>query len=239
MPAHVSGQTQVGDQACTVPQAIDQTGTVLPTPGRMIRSRLLLNVFFVLLALGCASRDGAPDSASTSERDSAAELDCGVPPGDVQIEGGIGVLRIGAPVAELRGRCDIVRDTTVPDNEGMPSRELMILLGTDTAVAEVVADSVWRLRLTSPRFSTGDVRVGTTVAELERYDGARALVGEGEVYVTVPETCGVSYRIAGAEFARAASARSPKAAIGTLPDTARVDLMLVFACPDSAERSPG
>jgi hypothetical protein len=195
-------------------------------------SRILRTGFWLLLA-ACTTDE--PDDSSAVR----AGLDCGVPAGDVQIDGGVGVLRIGTPVADLTKRCSIVRDATVPDNEGMPSRELAIALGSDTAIAEVVGDSVWRLRFTSPRFRAGDVRVGTTVADLERFDGARALVGEGELYVTLPEICGVSFRIAGAEFARAASARSPEAALGTLPDTARVDLLLVFACPESGNGDTG
>jgi hypothetical protein len=166
-----------------------------------------------------------------------SERDCGVGPGDVQINGGLGVLRIGTLADHVRERCQIVRDTTVLDNEGMVARELVISLGADTAVAEVQSDSVWRLRLTSRRFRTGEgLGIGSSVGELAANAGARALVGEGEIYVTVPATCGVSYRIGGADFGRVARAPSAERAIDVLPDTARVDLLLVVGCghrPDS------
>ena len=154
----------------------------------MIWPSRILRTCMCLFVVGCTGDDRPSTGDSTSGADTRAELDCAVPAGDVQIEGGAGVLRIGSTVADLRGRCRVVRDTIVPDNEGMPSRELTIALGGDRAIAELVGDSVWRLRFTSPRFRSGNVRVGTTVAELERFEGARALVGEGEVYVTLPET---------------------------------------------------
>ena len=183
-------------------------------------------------AAGC-QRDAAPadtaiDSASSARR---GATDCGVLPGDVQVEEGVGVLRIGTSVEEVRQRCRVVRDTTVLDNEGMPARRLVVSIGDDTAVAEIVEDSVWRVRLTSSRFRAGGgLGIGTSGSALAAIPGARALVGEGEVYVTIPGTCGVSYRVAGADFARVSSARSPEEAMSLLPGTAQVDLLLVYAC---------
>jgi hypothetical protein len=182
-------------------------------------------------AAGCqrdAPADSVIDSASSARR---VATDCGVPPGDVQVEEGVGVLRIGTSAEEVRQRCRVVRDTTLLDLEGMQARRLVVSIGDDTAVAEIVADSVWRVRLTSSRFRAGGgLGIGTSASALAAIPGARALVGEGEVYVTIPGTCGVSYRVAGADFARVSSARSPEEAMDLLPDTARVDLMLVYAC---------
>lgn len=185
-----------------------------------------------LLTGGC--QGGGPQADSTgasTSRVGDSERDCGVGPGDVQIAAGLGVLRIGTIADHVRERCEIVRDTTVLDNEGMAARELVISLGADTAVAEVQSDSVWRLRLTSRRFRTGaGLGIGSSVSDLAANAGARALVGEGEIYVTVPATCGVSYRIAEADFGRVASAPSAERAMDLLPDTARVDLLLVVGC---------
>lgn len=176
--------------------------------------------------------DRATDGASTAER---GVTDCGVHPGDVQVEEGVGVLRIGTSVEEVRQRCRVVRDTTVLDIEGMPARRLVVSIGDDTAVAEIVADSVWRVRLTSPRFrAEGGLGIGTLASTLAAIPGARALVGEGEIYVTVPGTCGVSYRVSGADFARVSSARSPEEAIDLLPDTAQIDLLLVYECANES-----
>jgi hypothetical protein len=186
------------------------------------------------VAAGC-QRDAAPADTATDGRSSAGRgaTDCGIPPGDVQVEEGVGVLRIGTSAEEVRRRCSVVRDTTVLDNEGMPARRLVVSIGDDTAVAEIVADSVWRVRFTSPRFRAGGLGIGTSGSALAAIPGARALVGEGEVYVTIPGACGVSYRVAGADFGRVSGARSPEEAMDLLPDTAQVDLMLVYACANA------
>ena len=114
----------------------------------------------------------------------------------------------------------------------MPVRTLLVALGGDSAVAEIVADTVWRLRLASPRFRTpAGFAVGVPARELAAADGARVLVGEGEVYVTVAGECGVSYRLGGVDFGVVAAARSPEEAPANLPDSARVDRILVFHCP--------
>lgn len=190
----------------------------------------------LLVAFACRGESRQADSTVLVGATQQSARDCGIPPGDVQIDEGAGVLRAGVPASQVLERCEVVLDTTVLDNEGMPARELVIALGADTAVAEVVADSVWRVRFSSSRFRSSDgIGVGSAVSVLKRLPGARALVGEGEVYVTVPTTCGVSYRIAGADYPAIASAPAAEAALRRLPDTARVDRVLVFACAERAE----
>ena len=206
-------------------------------PMRSIQSTAVVAAA-LLLTTGCqeGGRDADAD-LTPSRNERPAELDCGVAAGDVQIDGGVGVLRIGVSVEEVRERCTVIRDTTVLDNEGMPARWLVVLLDGDTAVAEIAADRVWRLRLTTPRFRTSaGLGVGTRISELVAIAGARALVGEGEIYVTVPAICGVSYRITGADFARVAGARSPELAMAELPEAAHVDLLLVMDCAGSPEQ---
>lgn len=198
----------------------------------------------LLLTVGCqeGGRDADADLTPGGDRPSS-ELDCGVPAGagDVQIDEGVGVLRIGTSVEDLRERCDVIRDTTVLDMEGMPARRLVVAVSGDTVVAEIVSGRVWRLRLGTPRFRTSvGLGVGSRVGELAGHAGARALVGEGEIYVTLPASCGVSYRIAGADFARVAGVRSPERAMAELPKDARVDLLLVTDCGATSEQqSPG
>jgi hypothetical protein len=185
---------------------------------------------------GCQRGEAPPDTATDGASSAGRGVrDCGVPPGDVQVDEGVGVLRIGTSVEEVRQRCRVVRDSTVLDNEGMPARRMVVSIGDDTAIAEVVEDSVWRVRLTGPRFRAGGgLGIGTSARALDAIPGARALVGEGEVYVTVPGTCGVSYRVARADFARVSRAQSPEEAMDLLPDTAQVDLLLVYECANES-----
>jgi hypothetical protein len=199
--------------------------------------RVLAPVSLILTVMwGCAEHRATADSAVARSATATSDLDCGVSEGDVQIERGVGVLRIGAAVEAVRERCRIVRDTTALDNEGMPSRRIVVLLNGDTSVVEVVSDSIWRVRLTSPRFRTrGGLGVGTPARAFTALEGARALIGEGEIYVTVPAVCGVSYRMHGADFARVAGASSAEEALRELPDTARVDLLLLVECQERQE----
>jgi hypothetical protein len=170
--------------------------------------------------------------AALSPADSLA--DCGVPAGDVQIDAPLGVLRPGAAVPDIRSRCAVVRDTILTGAEGMPVRLLTVALGTDSVTAEVVNDTIWRLRLTSARFrSASGFGVGTPARAIAAAPGARVHVGEGEVYMLVAGSCGVSYRIAGADFGRVAAA-SATAALEELPDTARVDRVLVWRCESAS-----
>jgi hypothetical protein len=113
----------------------------------------------------------------------------------------------------------------------MPMRTVIVALGGDSAVAEIQGDSVWRVRLTSTRFrSAAGIGIGTPAPQVAAIDGAGAFAGEGEVYALIPSECGVSYRIAGAEFGRIASASSAEEALRSLPASAEVDLILIWGC---------
>lgn len=190
-----------------------------------IRSILGAAAAAVLLACG-----GAEPSVETGREDRPV-ADCGVAAEDVQVAGGVGVLRPGASVAEVEAECSVVLDTVQAGPEGMPVRTLLVALGGDSVVAEIAADTVWRLRLTSSRFRTpAGFAVGTPAKVLAAANGARVQIGEGEVYMVVAGECGVSYRIAGVDFGTVAAARSPEQALADLPDSARVDRILIWRC---------
>ena len=184
----------------------------------------------------CAGDDPrAVVDADTAPGAPGAVTDCGVSPAGVQIEQGVGVLQVGATVEHLREHCRLVKDTVVTGLEGMPGRQLSIAILGDTVVAEVEQDTVWRIRLTTDRFRTRDsLGVGTPAEFLTSRDGARALVGEGEIYVTIEEACGVSFRLDGASYSIVASAPSPESAVRLVPDTAIVDLVLLIPCTTGA-----
>jgi hypothetical protein len=190
----------------------------------------ILATLALLASLGCAGEDGSDRDGPPSD-DRVASADCGVPAGDVQIDEGIGVLRPGVSVDDIRERCTVVRDTVVPGPEGIPTRLLVVKLGADSAVGEVVDDALWRVRLSSERFrSAQGFGVGTRAREIAAAPGAGVHVGEGEVYMLLEGICGVSYRLAGVDFGRVASAQSAESALEELPDSARVDRVLLWRC---------
>ena len=182
--------------------------------------------------LACARDDPrAVINADTANDTTGAAADCGMPAAGVQIERGIGVLQVGAPVELLDERCRVVKDTVVTGIEGMAGRRLYIVIQGDTVAAEIEQDTVWRVRLTTDRFRTGDsLGVGTPAQDLTSRQGARALVGEGEIYLTIDEACGVSFRLDGVSYSKVASAPSPESAVRLVPGTARVDLVLLTPC---------
>ena len=206
-------------------------------PVKWSRAAIACSAALLPFVAGCRG-----DSRAGGHRDSVAVVagsdraDCDVSRGDVQIAGGIGVLRPGTRVSELRERCDVVRDTTVRGVEGMPARMIVVALGADSAVAEIQDDSVWRVRLTSRRYrSENGIGIGTPARRLAELSGAGAYAGEGEVYVLIPSECGISYRISGAELGRVASASSAEEALRSMPPSAEVDLILIWGCaPDVA-----
>lgn len=179
--------------------------------------------------IGCS--DGAdttrrmPENSPRSPQTSIAEMPrCGVGTGTIVTPEGIGRLRIGATVAEVRAGCRILRDTTGQGAEGMLERLITVDLGRDTVEMVVAEDRIWRIHIDGPAFRTADeIGVGTTVDALRRSGSARVLTGEGSMFLTLAEKCGLSFRLAGVPF-------GPERAAAELPGDGRVVELLVFGC---------
>jgi hypothetical protein len=141
---------------------------------------------------------------------------------------GIGALRISRAVSDIRNVCRVVRDTVVEDTEGNPQRELIVSLGQDTVVAEIVNDRVWRLSIRSGGIRTSDsLGVGTRVSTIRRFPKVRVAMGEGGVYAMIPAHCGLSFQLAANPEARAGTKRDD---LRSYSDTASVVRVLVFGC---------
>jgi len=146
---------------------------------------------------------------------------------------GLGCLRIGAPLAALPGECSILGDRTIPGPEGMPERRVDILVAGDSVSATVVRDSVWRVEITTPRFLTGDgLGVGTAAARLLERPGSRVIGGEGRLFVTLDDRCGMSFEVGG--LPPEVRALPAEAARGRIPAAAPVSRILLFGCEDPA-----
>lgn len=149
---------------------------------------------------------------------------CEVDRGTILTRDGIGALRVGASVTDVRARCNVVRDATRRGVEGMPERRIAVDLGRDTVDAVVVDDRVWRIHVDGPAFRTADgLGVGTTVAELRKDRVARVLAGEGSMFVTLADQCGLSFKLGGVAF-------GPARPASELPADARVVEVLAFGC---------
>ena len=147
---------------------------------------------------------------------------------------GIGFLRIGVPVSDIRKSCHVLRDTVELADEGLPSRILTVDMGRDTLAAEVDSGRIWRIRVSQARFQTSDsLRVGTAIARLLTLPGVQGWVGENALYVVAPSRCGLSFRVT--DPAEAAPKEEwTLADLRTLPSSTRVTEILIVGCRPAA-----
>lgn len=142
----------------------------------------------------------------------------------------VGALRIGMPADSIHEHCPVVRDTVRPDNEGNPARVMSVAVATDTVMAEIVDGRVWRIQVAEPGLYTADsIGVGTPVAQLLDIPDARAITGEGALFMVSPNRCGVSFELSSGY--PPASRADPAALLRALPPSTVVVRVLVFGCP--------
>lgn len=176
-----------------------------------------------------------PDSQRASGHVSAAAGSDSAPPNnpscgdEILGDEGVGKLRIGKSVETMRRECTVVRDTTAPGAEGMPSRKIAVLFPRDTVLGEIVDDKVWRIEIHSPHFSTADsLRVGTPLARLLALRKPQGMTGEGALFVMAPDHCGLSFRLS---ETGSPILRNPDAtALSRLPAATRVSDILIVGC---------
>jgi hypothetical protein len=141
-------------------------------------------------------------------------------------------LPVRATVASAKAHCHVLADTTFAGLEGLPERTLDVQIGTDTVVAEIDSDRVVRIEVRSPRLRTRDsLGVGSSLATLLRHGHAKALIGEGSYYVVLQTHCGLSFGLPYFESPNAGDL--DEAALRKLPDTIRVQTVLVVDCDSS------
>jgi hypothetical protein len=156
--------------------------------------------------------------------DQARPRSCGVGQPPLLTDSGVGALRVGATVDDVRAACVVLRDTTlVAGNEGMPERRLTVILGSIATAATVSEGRIWRIEIASPRFRTADsLGVGSTVAQL-RGGTSRVAAGANGGYVVRSDHCGLAFQLGGVP------ARDGLR-VDEIADTAHVDLVLVVGC---------
>jgi hypothetical protein len=182
---------------------------------------------FALIALvlaGCADdgRTPAPGGDTAS----------GVPaPPSMSLDGsGAGCLRVGTTLSALAPGCIVISRDTVPGPEGMPEDRAEVRVGRDTVHATLVGDSVWRIEVTRPGLTTDDgLGVGSTARALLDRPASRVVGGEGNLFVTLGDRCGMSFELGGLPAdVRALPADQARSRI---PAGTTISRILIFGCP--------
>ena len=177
----------------------------------MLCGRLTFLAFLVLL--GCGGGAGAgdhpprrsvDDTRPTPGVDSAQgytpteESDRCLAVDRTQVTGAsVGTVRLRESEADVRRRCTVAADTfLLLEGESQPA--LLLALGTDTILAEIVSGRIWRLRVRSPGLRTSDsIGVGTPAYRLLSDTNATVSWGEGDHFVISPSYCGLSFQLHG------------------------------------------
>jgi hypothetical protein len=130
-----------------------------------------------------------PDSSAR------AVLDCGVKGKPVLTGAGIGELKKGKKVADVKAVCHVDSDSNQPGPEGSTERVLVVPFGPETVRAVVADDKIFRISVSSPYFKTSDgLGVDTPLRKLAGMRGAQFFPGEDGVYGFVADHCGISFR---------------------------------------------
>ena len=170
--------------------------------------RIIFALAAIAIAAGCKGSENAgrrgdttvtpPVSVDTARRsiDSVSQArNCGVTGIPVIENDGIGELKVGRKVSDIRNLCDVESDSEELGTEGMKERILVISFGGITVQALVSNDRVTRIAVTWPQVRTRDsLGVDTPLHTIADMRGARFVPGEDGVYGFVADHCGLSFR---------------------------------------------
>jgi hypothetical protein len=163
--------------------------------------KALVALAAMVIAAGCNRGDDAGRRSDTSVVtppvgvSPSEALACGVTGNPVLTDQGIGDLKVGRPVAGVTTSCEVVSDSRERGAEGMMERVLVTRIAGEVVRSIVNDERIWRIELTSPRFTTSDsLGVDTPLRQIAARRGAGFFPGEGGVYGFLPDHCGLSFR---------------------------------------------
>jgi hypothetical protein len=190
-------------------------------------AHVALAITALLFSQGCKAKSASSSAASNGM--------CLVVPEGAISDSGVGILRLGVSAAEIRKRCQIVRDTVMVNGDYVEAeRALFIGVGSDTVRAWIPNDSITGIDVLSDRLSTQDsLRVGVTLAQLRGIAGLAASSGEASTWLRVPRHCGLALVISGSPGMDGADAEATEREIRSWPDTIRVTMIQISGCRDT------
>ncbi len=186
---------------------------------------------------GCSGPDAGgvnDDPTPISQSPTAVPAVPCVSDGGATITGtAVGDVRLLTRIDDVRRECAVVADTALT-LEGDLQPAILVDLGQDTILAEIVDERISRIRVRTPGPATRDsLRVGTPLRRFATLPGPTILTGEGQHFLVTPGHCGISFAIAGIRFGDAR--RWTAAELAALPDSVRVGAILVTGgCAEEA-----
>ena len=194
VPPIEPGRTAGFAQAVRTPPA-----PAAPAGGRPAPRDAMPTLYLVRASLG--TRGGSPIGAAVQDTvriRAGSEVvagGCGNV-GDVTVSRyGVGPVRIGMTLDELRSACPEARDTTWRGDEGMEEKGAVAAPGGKRIVAVLAGGKIGRIVIDQPGLRTSaGLSVGATVGDLRaRYGRMCAGRGEGRVAVWFPNAPGLSF----------------------------------------------
>jgi len=184
----------------------------------------------ILLAVTAVVCGSGPRHGTVSKEPTQTANDCGVVDTTSLTGNGYGDLRIGAPAANVRRTCHVVRDTILLGEEALPQRVITVRTARGVVDAEVDSGRVFRIvvRQRVPRVA-GSLGVGSELGELLAASRARGGEGEGGLFVVLDAYCGLSFRLAYAPADHRPDWTDDN--LRELPRHTTVDEVLAVGCP--------
>jgi hypothetical protein len=170
---------------------------------------------------------------------------CGGSEAKALTEGGIGAVRIGATVEDVKRACTVVSDRVEEGDEAIPVRILRIRIRGALIAAEIEAGRVWRLTVDDQGLRTADgLAVGIPLTKLLSLPMLSAEEGEGALYATSPQHCGLSFRLSYHPADDEHRVEWTTAQLSALPRSTKVTQVLIFGCagagrePTQSQKNP-
>jgi hypothetical protein len=144
----------------------------------------------------------------------------------------IGPVKVGMNASAIATVARVVSDRMEPDSEGGEARVVRFLMADVEVAAEVHEGKVWRFEVATPGLRTrAGLGVGTALAALLKLPKLQGQIGEGALYVSSPQLCGLSFRLShelqtDKEFRMNWNAHG----LASLPSSVKVHSLLVTGC---------
>lgn len=144
---------------------------------------------------GNVSAQSGSTTRDTLGSASPSTLTCGVDENPTLSDQGVGELKIGRTVTEVKQLCEVVSDANKPGAEGMTEHIVAIRIGGEIVPATIAGDKIWRLAVSTPLIRTADsLGIDTPLRKIAAMRGSQFAPGEDGVYAFVAAHCGLSFR---------------------------------------------